>query len=455
MSLPPSPTPFQREVASRFGLVPNFFVSAPDAPEIVERLWSFAVSAYFDNPIPSLFKERLFVYVSRFCEVRYCIIRHCAFLLGYGHAGGDPQVRAQTVQQAVRLLSRPTPWERGTDTVAQTLEASPPCTDWPEPESDLEDQLFSAATLVFVEGRRSERPRAALRHVLGGRRYEHLLGLLAFIRTAHYWTVLHPHLPLEDDAKELLKLNEELTARLLKDPEAGRCDLGQRLFGELEALRGLNERQELERANTALEAEIGQQGVLIKEVNHRIRNSLQIVSSMLHLQAAHVQNADANTALQAASARVHAIAAVHERLYTGKDIRVVSLDVFLASLCANIGDAMGGSEPVQVDLASVEVPTDMAIPLALAVNELLTNALKYGRPPYRVILKAQGEHLILTVSDAGLGPATQQKSTGLGSKIIETVATQLVAAVETTRRPDGYVVELVIPRQVATKFVDS
>lgn len=182
---------------------------------------------------------------------------------------------------------------------------------------------------------------------------------------------------------------------------------------------------------------------------------MQIVSSMLHLQAAHVQNADANTALQAASARVHAIAAVHERLYTGKDIRVVSLDVFLASLCANIGDAMGGSEPVQVDLASVEVPTDMAIPLALAVNELLTNALKYGRPPYRVILKAQGEHLILTVSDAGLGPATQQKSTGLGSKIIETVATQLVAAVETTRRPDGYVVELVIPRQVATKFVDS
>ena len=48
------PTPFQREVASRFGLVPNFFVAEPDAPEIVERLWAFAVSAYFDNPIPSV-----------------------------------------------------------------------------------------------------------------------------------------------------------------------------------------------------------------------------------------------------------------------------------------------------------------------------------------------------------------------------------------------------------------
>ena len=56
---------FQREVAGRFGLVPNFFSSAPDAPEIIERLWDFAKAAYLDNPIPSLFKERLFVYLSR------------------------------------------------------------------------------------------------------------------------------------------------------------------------------------------------------------------------------------------------------------------------------------------------------------------------------------------------------------------------------------------------------
>jgi len=82
------PTTFEREVASRFGLVPNFFSSAPDAPEMVERLWDFATAAYLDNPIPALFKERLFVYLSRFCEVRYCIVRHCAFLVGYGHSSG-------------------------------------------------------------------------------------------------------------------------------------------------------------------------------------------------------------------------------------------------------------------------------------------------------------------------------------------------------------------------------
>ena len=113
-------TALQREVASRFGLVPNFFSSAPDAPEIVEKLWDFAKAGYLDNPLPSLFKERLFVYLSRFCEVRYCIVRHCAFLLGYGHAAGDPSA-TQTVEQVIRLLKSLPPWQRDLDVVFSGL----------------------------------------------------------------------------------------------------------------------------------------------------------------------------------------------------------------------------------------------------------------------------------------------------------------------------------------------
>jgi two-component sensor histidine kinase len=198
----------------------------------------------------------------------------------------------------------------------------------------------------------------------------------------------------------------------------------------------------------ALEAEVAQKELLLKEVNHRIKNSLQIVSSILHLQGANVRNAEANAALQNASARVHAIAAVHERLYGGKDIRVVSLDGFLADLCSNIADALGRAGLVEVDLASVEVPTDMAIPLALIVNELLTNALKYGSPPYRVVLKTQEGQLGLAISDAGPGPATGEKRTGLGSRLVEALANQLAATRETTRRPEGYRVELTMPLQV-------
>jgi hypothetical protein len=84
---------FEREVAARFGLVPNFFRSAPDAPFVMRELWLFAKAAYLDAPIPTLFKERLFVYLSRFCEVRYCITRHVGFLLGLGRSAGDPSAQ--------------------------------------------------------------------------------------------------------------------------------------------------------------------------------------------------------------------------------------------------------------------------------------------------------------------------------------------------------------------------
>ena len=105
---------FEREVAARFGLVPNFFRSAPDAPFVIRELWAFAKSAYLDTPIPSLFKERLFVYLSRFCEVRYCVTRHCGFLLGLGRASGDPSAPPMTVSQVIRLLQRPVPTDEVT-----------------------------------------------------------------------------------------------------------------------------------------------------------------------------------------------------------------------------------------------------------------------------------------------------------------------------------------------------
>ena len=82
---------FEKEVAGRFGILPNFFRSSQAAPELIQQLWGFAIAGYLDNPMPSVFKERLFVWLSRFCPMRYCIVRHVGFLLGHnhGHAAGD------------------------------------------------------------------------------------------------------------------------------------------------------------------------------------------------------------------------------------------------------------------------------------------------------------------------------------------------------------------------------
>src|ERR1700730_16432883 len=77
---------WEKRFGGRFGVLPNFFRLAPETPEITEKLWGFAQAAYLDNPLPSLFKERLFVHLSRFCAVRYCIARHTGFLMGLASA---------------------------------------------------------------------------------------------------------------------------------------------------------------------------------------------------------------------------------------------------------------------------------------------------------------------------------------------------------------------------------
>ena len=209
------------EITRRFGLIPNFFMSAPDAPEVVEKLWDFAKSAYLDSPIPSLFKERLFVFLSRFCQARYCIVRHCGFLMGYGRSSGDASAPPQTIGQALKLLTAPPPWRRQLEPVYEGLAAIKGPIDWPAPDSEIEDWIFAASALVFVVPTQSERAQQALRRILGGRRFEYLLALLAFIRAAHYWTVVHPGLQIEDDVREFMSTHEELASLLLQDPDLG------------------------------------------------------------------------------------------------------------------------------------------------------------------------------------------------------------------------------------------
>ena len=97
----------------------------------------------------------------------------------------------------------------------QRLEAIKEPIEWPEPDSEVEDGMFAAATLIFVEPGKSERARHSLRQALGAKRFEYLLAFLAFVRTAHFWTLVHPELELEDDVKELVSRNPELGFLLL------------------------------------------------------------------------------------------------------------------------------------------------------------------------------------------------------------------------------------------------
>lgn len=135
-------------------MFPNFFGLTPENPEITAALWEFTQFAYMDNPLPSLFKERLFVYLSRFCEVRYCVTRHAGFLLGLGHAAGDHDAPVQTVEQIIELLGRPLPRvERIEPYVARLSDFESPVAELPRADSSLEEAFLPAQPIFFCKRR--------------------------------------------------------------------------------------------------------------------------------------------------------------------------------------------------------------------------------------------------------------------------------------------------------------
>lgn len=184
------------------------------------------------------------------------------------------------------------------------------------------------------------------------------------------------------------------------------------------------------------------QAVLLREVNHRVANSLQLIASLARLQEMAVTDTEARTAIGQMRARVAAVAQVHRRLYTSDDVRVVALDEYLVGLLDEIGRGMGAQERISLEAARTLVPTDHAVRLGVIVSELVTNSLKYaypepaGRGPIRVRLAADATHGELMVEDDGIGAAPAEAAaaprrggTGLGQRIVSAMASSLAGEV--------------------------
>jgi PAS domain-containing protein len=233
-----SPSDLRQEVKDRFGVLPNFFCLAPEAPEITANLWGFAKFGYLDNPLPPLFKERLFVYLSRFCDVRYCIARHVGFLVGLGRPSGDWACPPETIDKVVQLIQRPLPQGEALEPHLARLEmCDASLASLPESGTVLEESLFACATHAFLQTPQMSRCLRALGVVLDSVTLQQLMVFLAFVRTAHYWTKLHRELGFEDDLKRLLAIHQELADCVLKDPESASSETAQILRDELSALR--------------------------------------------------------------------------------------------------------------------------------------------------------------------------------------------------------------------------
>jgi len=204
------------------------------------------------------------------------------------------------------------------------------------------------------------------------------------------------------------------------------------------------ERQRYERH---LKAALDRHQVLLKEISHRVKNSLQIVSSMLHLQASSA-NDDSLIAQQLAeaSSRVSAIGRAYERLAYDADFENFDLSAYLQAVCADAISA-GSNCKLHFDGTSgIWLSADRAIPLALIVNELVTNAVKYAfsnRPAghiYVHLLRQDANTALISVRDDGVGLAADfdlTKSKGLGMQIVAALVKQLGADITRTTQGEG------------------
>ena len=193
---------------------------------------------------------------------------------------------------------------------------------------------------------------------------------------------------------------------------------------------------ERERYERKLKAALDRDQFLLKEMNHRVKNSLQIVSSMLMLQSRDVDSADLKEHLNEASYRVAAVAKAHELLSHSSQIERMDIGKYIKTICSDLDATVAHCEVYTDSEDDIEIETDRAISVALIVNELITNAAKYaysGQSEGKVWVKVSlvsKDQIAISVRDEGAGFPVDfdpRKAKGLGMRIISAFVRQLEA----------------------------
>jgi two-component sensor histidine kinase len=212
---------------------------------------------------------------------------------------------------------------------------------------------------------------------------------------------------------------------------------------------------ERDRHERSLKAALERHQFLLKEMNHRVKNSLTIVASMLHLQAKEIDDATLTIHLDEASHRVTAVAKAHDQLYRGSAVERMDIGKYIDAVCKDLDQSVAQCD-IRVDTQDgIEISTDRAISTALIVNELITNAAKYayrgqsGGKIWVAVARGGDDDFSISVRDEGTGLPPDfdlSKGKGLGMRIINSFSKQLNGTLTIRARNPGTEFIITIPQ---------
>jgi two-component system, sensor histidine kinase PdtaS len=197
------------------------------------------------------------------------------------------------------------------------------------------------------------------------------------------------------------------------------------------------------RADEQIKSSLREKEALLKEIHHRVKNNLQVVSSLLGLQARSIEDPGTKKKFQESQNRIHSMALLHECLYQSDNLAKIHFSGYIQQLAEYLfrayGESSSGRIKLHVDLDSLNLDMDTAVPCGLIINELISNSLKYAFPHGRegeivIRLRGSGDRMSsLSVADNGVGldSAVDWMATkSLGLRLVRTLSQQLGAQVE-------------------------
>jgi PAS domain S-box-containing protein len=204
-------------------------------------------------------------------------------------------------------------------------------------------------------------------------------------------------------------------------------------------IRDMSEQKE---AEVRIKASLEEKEVLLKEIHHRVKNNLQIVSSLLQLQASYIKDPEALNIFEESRDRIKSMALIHEQLYQSNDLAQIDFPEYLRSLLNMVLSAHRTNRTrveTKLHVDPVSLDLDTAIPIGLITNELVTNSLKYafagrtvGEISVRLTKSEEGDFLLM-VSDNGVGLPDNfnfEKATSLGLRLVRILSRQMRARLE-------------------------